>query len=257
MPFESPYQAMVENELLFQQQPWTHRVPYQAAHALRPVAHALTGLGLGGGLGHVLGYPRLGAALGLAAGTAYGTVAPQPSPSQDWAFHNPEKVHVMKARAMYEMGDPLSDPKLAALATYGLVEKTAEPMALSRYLGSGAFHGGIRGAVPGAVAGYLLADDDHKLRGTLLGAGAGAGLGAGLGAGHGYYIHSSGAPYREVKVNGNFDHLMVRRPGRFTDEVFALASGGSKVYPHLKPEHLEASDFARDVVRHSVGLPPR
>lgn len=120
MPFESPYQAMMENELLFQQQPWTQRAPYQALHAVRPVQHALTGLGAGIGVGHLLGMPRLGALLGLAGGTAYGALSPQPTAAQDWAYHNPERVHVLRARAAYDYDQ---GPKLAALAAYGLAER--------------------------------------------------------------------------------------------------------------------------------------
>lgn len=126
MAYESPYQAMMENELLFQQQPWVHRVPYQIQHALRPAVHALTGVGAGYGLGRLGGHPGIGALAGLAAGTAYGAVSPQPTPAQEWAFHNPEKVHVLRARAAYDFdhgGVPQIDGKTAALRAYGLVAR--------------------------------------------------------------------------------------------------------------------------------------
>lgn len=126
MAFESPYQAMMENELLFQHQPWLHRIPYQALHALRPVQHALTGLGAGAALGKFVGHPGIGAALGAALGTAYGATSPQPSAAQDWAFHNPERVHVLRARAAYDFdhgGIPPVDAKLAALRAYGLTSR--------------------------------------------------------------------------------------------------------------------------------------
>lgn len=102
MPYESPYQSMVENEVLFQQQPWISRVPHHVRHALTPVADALTGAGAGLAAGLAAGRPGAGAVLGTVAGGLYGVLSHNPTPAQHWAFNNPEKVHVLKARAAYD-----------------------------------------------------------------------------------------------------------------------------------------------------------
>lgn len=128
MSYESPYQAMLENELLFQQQPWLHRAPYQALNAVRPVSTGLTGLGAGAAVGKFLGHPGIGATLGALVGTAYGVLSPQASPAQQWAFNNPEKVHVLRARAAYDydhggvppLGEAAHLAKVAALRDYGI-----------------------------------------------------------------------------------------------------------------------------------------
>lgn len=122
MSYDSPYQAMLENEVLYKQQPWLSRTPYQIGHALRPVGTTATGAGLGYGVGQLLGHPHLGAAIGGGLGAAYGVLAPSTTPAQDWAFNNPEKVHVLKARAAYDYGSEM-EPKMAALRHFGLAAK--------------------------------------------------------------------------------------------------------------------------------------
>lgn len=105
MPYESPYQSMVENEVLFQQQPWLTRIPHQIRHAVRPVEDALTGAGAGVVAGAALGSPRAGAVVGGVLGGLHGVMARSPTAAQAWAFNNPELVHVLKARAAYDAGD--------------------------------------------------------------------------------------------------------------------------------------------------------
>jgi len=104
VPYESPYQSMVENEVLFQQQPWLKRIPHQIRHAVRPVEDALTGAGAGVVAGAALGSPRVGAVVGGVLGGLHGVLAPTPTAAQEWAFNNPELVHVLKARAAYDAG---------------------------------------------------------------------------------------------------------------------------------------------------------
>ena len=105
MPYESPYQSMVENEVLFQQQPWLKRIPHQIRHAVRPVEDALTGAGAGVVAGTALGSPRAGAVVGGVLGGLHGVLSRTPTAAQEWAFNNPELVHVLKARAAYDAGD--------------------------------------------------------------------------------------------------------------------------------------------------------
>lgn len=113
MPYESPYQSMVENEVLFQQQPWLKRIPHQIRHAVTPVSDALTGTGAGLIAGTALGSPRAGAAIGGVLGGLHGVLAHNPTPAQEWAYNNPELVHVLKARAAYDAGDGFEMGKAA------------------------------------------------------------------------------------------------------------------------------------------------
>lgn len=184
---ESPYQSMLENELLFQHEPWIHRVPYQAAHALRPLRDAAAGAGVGGAIGSLLGKPRLGMALGGALGTAYGITSRQPSASQHWAFNNPEKIHVLRSRQAYDYAQPGIDDlayaqemgKHAALARYGLVEKRAGFGGAAMGALSTGLPAGVLGAIHGGIEGALNAEDGDRTRAALYGAasrGAATGL---------------------------------------------------------------------------------
>ena len=114
MPYESPYQSMVENEVLFQQQPWLKRIPHQIRHAVRPVEDALTGAGAGVVAGTALGSPRAGAVVGGVLGGLHGVLSRTPTAAQEWAFNNPELVHVLKARAAYDAGDGFEMGKAAS-----------------------------------------------------------------------------------------------------------------------------------------------
>lgn len=114
MPYESPYQSMVENEVLFQQQPWLKRIPHQIRHAVTPVSDALTGTGAGLIAGTALGSPRAGAVIGGVLGGLHGVLARNPTPAQEWAYNNPELVHVLKARAAYDAGDGFEMGKAAS-----------------------------------------------------------------------------------------------------------------------------------------------
>lgn len=114
MPYESPYQSMVENEVLFQQQPWLKRIPHQIRHAVTPVSDALMGTGAGLIAGTALGSPRAGAVIGGVLGGLHGVLARNPTPAQEWAYNNPELVHVLKARAAYDAGDGFEMGKAAS-----------------------------------------------------------------------------------------------------------------------------------------------
>jgi hypothetical protein len=105
---------MVENEVLFQQQPWLKRIPHQIRHAVTPVSDALTGTGAGLIAGTALGSPRAGAAIGGILGGLHGVLAHSPTPAQEWAYNNPELVHVLKARAAYDAGDGFEMGKAAS-----------------------------------------------------------------------------------------------------------------------------------------------
>jgi len=114
VPYESPYQSMVENEVLFQQQPWLKRIPHQIRHAVTPVSDALTGTGAGLIAGTALGSPRAGAVVGGVLGGLHGVLAHSPTPAQEWAYNNPELVHVLKARAAYDAGGGFEMGKAAS-----------------------------------------------------------------------------------------------------------------------------------------------
>jgi len=184
---ESPYQSMIENEHLFQQEPWSHRVPYQVAHALRPVRDAAVGAGLGGAVGGLLGKPNLGMALGGALGTAYGVMSHQPTASQHWAFNNPEKIHMLRSRQAFDYAQPgITDlayaqemGKQAALERYGLGEKRAGFGGAAMGAMATGLPMGVIGAIHGGIEGALNAEDGDRVRSALYGAasrGAATGL---------------------------------------------------------------------------------
>lgn len=144
----------------------------------------------------------------------------------------------------------------------------------SAYLREGATAGAIRGALGGGLAGYMLSDDDDKLKGVLTGAGLGLGAGAGLGGAHGLHIVSGDSPalfVREIlnEPSYNRESLSLKRPGRFTNELLSTTfHPGDWVHNAQNPNNPKAppfrlyedpSPFSKDVI--STGLlgspPPR
>lgn len=142
----------------------------------------------------------------------------------------------------------------------------------STYLREGATAGAIRGALGGGLAGYMLSDDDDKLKGVLTGAGLGLGAGAGLGGAHGLHIVSGDSPalfVREIlnEPAYNRESLSLKRPGRFTNELLSTTfHPGDWVHHAQNPNNPKAppfrlyedpSSFSKDVISTGVlGSPP-